>query len=120
MILNPEPHLRPLSNRREPGPTENHRPASHPPTVESTSSTRARPPVSGSSIHTIGITSPHTIDPITGDFLSEEARPKKKQLAMNTATSCTTTKSRVKEVIPSLPVMRDIPPEGFNFDDFLS
>jgi len=117
MILKPEPHLRPLSTRREPGPIEDHHPASHPPAVESTSSTRARPPISGPSVHTIAVTSPHTIDPLARDSLSKDARPKKKQRAMNTATPSTTTKPHGKEVIPSLPVIRDIPPEGFNPDD---
>ena len=70
-----------------------HHPASHPAAVEYTSSTRARPPISGPSVHTMAVTSPHTIDPIARDSLSKDARPKKKQRAMNTATSSTTTKT---------------------------
>ena len=49
--------------------------------------------------------------------MSEDARPKQKQRAMTTATSSMTTKPHVNEVVPSLPVLRDIPPEGFNSDD---
>ena len=85
MILNPAPHLHPLSIRRVPGPIEDHPPASHPTAVESTSSTRARP--SGPSVHTIAVTSSHTVSPIARDSLSEDARPKQKQRAMTTATS---------------------------------
>ena len=107
MVLNPEPHLRPLSIRRETNPIEDHLSNSNPVKMEPPSSTSGRAP--GPPANPV----PNLLDHARAkESPADDARPKKKQRAIGTTTSSTTT-----TIPPTLPVIRDIPPEGFNSDD---
>ena len=110
MVLNPEPNLRPLSIRREVNPLPDHHPGTYPPQAGHTSSSSTRntclrdlflTPLLATLMAILHIRSQN--QPLQGD-----CRPKKKQRS-----TVTTTESSGPP--PSLPVIRDIPPGGFNF-----
>ena len=111
MVLNPEPHLRPLSIHREVNLASEHHPGSYPPQAGHTSSSSARTPAS----ETLHHTTPPDLEgessrPKTKSTLTEDSRPRKKQRSTATTTSST-------KPPPPLPVIRDIPPGGFNSDE---
>ena len=111
MVLNPEPHLRPLSIHREFNLASEHHPGSYPPQAGHTSSSSARTPAS----ETLHHTTPPDLEgessrPKTKSTLTEDSRPRKKQRSTGTTTSST-------KPPPPLPVIHDIPPGGFNSDE---
>ena len=110
MVLNPEPNLRPLSIRREVNPSPDNHPGNYPPQAGHTSSSSTRTPASETFPHTTtrdpdGDTS----HPKSKSTTAGDSHPKKKQRS-----TVTTTESSGP---PSLPVIRDIPPDGFNSDN---
>ena len=119
MVLNPEPHLRPLSIRRGPCPIEENRSVSDSVRMDTSLSSRgvgmstSSTPVN-SPDREAHIPSPETelVRPKAKEWRPEDARPKKKQRALGAtphSTPATTT--------PALPVIRDIFPEGPSSDD---
>ena len=111
MVLNREPHLRPLSIHRDINTIEDHRSTSLPSCMELLS---AGAPISGPPttpvLRNLQV-SPHTTEPTrpkAKESPAEDVRPKKKQRALSTTTATTTAPTS-----PTLPVIRDIPPERF-------
>jgi hypothetical protein len=111
MVLNPEPNLRPLSIPRGVNPSPDNHPGNYPPQAGHTSSSSTRTPASETFPHTTtrdpdGDTS----HPKSKSTTAGDSHPKKKQRS-----TVTTTESSGPP--PSLPVIRDIPPDGVNSDN---
>ena len=114
MVLNPEPNLRPLSIRREGNPLSDHHPANYPPQAGHTSWSSTRTPASEIFPHTTTCDPDgDTSQPKSKSTTAGDSRPKKKQRSTVTTT---VTPNESSAPPPSLPIIRDIPLDGFNSD----
>lgn len=116
MVLNPEPHLRPLSISRGPCPIEGPRSGS--------TSARMDPSLPSRGVGMSTSNTPvnrhlifrhmrvNQVAPRPRESGPDDVRPKKKQRALGTAGP-----SNPSTTTPTLPVMCDIPPEGFSSDE---